>query len=81
MHVTILAGIYGDPTFFNTILVLSVGSHPVQVLLIQSDLVQVLSMRSDPIRSDPGFVSTPKNLLYNIIRILLTCEHCNKFIQ
>ena len=44
---TILAGIYGDPTFSNPIQVLSVGSHPVRVLSIQSGLI----------RSDLGFVN------------------------
>ena len=50
---TILAGIYGDPTFLDPIRVLSVRSHLIQALLIRSDPVRVLSIRSDPIRSGP----------------------------
>ena len=35
-----MAVVYGDPTFLDPIRVLSVGSHPVQVLLIRSWLSQ-----------------------------------------
>ena len=37
------------PDFVSTILILAVGSNPIQVLLIRSDLVRVLSIRSNPI--------------------------------
>ena len=55
---TILAGIYGGPTYLDPIRVLSVGSHLVQALLIRSDPVPgfVNPVRSDSIQSDQGFV-------------------------
>ena len=49
--VTILAEIYGDPIFFRSGPGFSIGRNPIQVFLIRSDLVGVLSIRSDPIRS------------------------------
>lgn len=45
--------------FFESEPGLSVRLHPVQVLLIRSDLVRVLSIRSFPIWSDPGVVNGP----------------------
>ena len=65
---TILAGIYGDPTFSDPIQVLSVGSHPVRVLSIRSGPIQ-----SDPIRYDPGFVNAQEehNLAANCSERLL----------
>ena len=59
---TILAGIYGDPTFSDPIQVLSVESHP----------VRVLSIRSGPIRSGPiQVLLTPVDYLCSAIDRLL----------
>ena len=61
---TILAGIYGNPTFSDPIQVLSVGSNPVRVLSIWSGPI-----RTDPIWSDPGFVNAHLNVDIGALRV------------
>ena len=64
---TILAGIYGDPTFSDPILVLSVGSNPVRVLSIRSGPI-----RSDPIRSGPILLLLMPVGQFSILRLFVS---------
>ncbi len=67
-HVTILAGIYGDPTFFGSDpgFVNPVGSDPSFDNPIRSDPI-----RSDPVRSDPGFVNAHLISIQTLINLYL----------
>ena len=64
---TILVEIYGDPIFFGSGPVLSIGRNPIQVLLIRSDPVRVLSIRSDPIRS--RFCKRPARVTFRVMKL------------
>ena len=70
------------PFFSDLVRLLSIGRNPIEVLLIRSDPVRsgprFQSIRSDPIRSGPGFVNTTPGHNYGV-SILSSIHFCKTF--
>ena len=75
---TILVEIYGNLFFLDPVVVLSIGRNPIQVLLIRSNPVRVC--QSDPIRSGPGFVNALSKALFQLFGLLFLARVASQHI-